>query len=327
MQIYFHNRSADAAAPLTRADWDRHAHCLQVAPAPLFGTDAAQFRIHAPAVEVLVTSPMGVRELLPLDAPHLKLLFVTWAGLDRLAPYDWIPPGVTLLNNSGAHALKAAEYVVMGMLMMKNNMPALARAQAARQWVAGVGRTLAGGHVVIIGLGAIGGATATLARKLGMRVTGIRSAPRPHPDCEAVCGIDALDEVLPLADFVALALPHSPSTNLLLDRRHLSLLPTHAGVVNVGRGRTIDEGALCDLLDAGRLGGAVLDVFDQEPLPAAHRAWSTRNLVVTPHMSADDPDTVNDATIDILVRNLAAWRRGDALPNEFDPVRGTRTRS
>ncbi len=327
MQIYFHHRSADAAAPLTQADWDRHAHFLEGSATALFGSDPAQFRTHAPGTDVLVTSPMGVRELLPLDAPRLRLLFVTWAGLDRLAPYDWVPPGLVVLNNSGAHALKAAEYVVMGMLMLKNSMPALARAQAERRWVPAVGRTLAGCHVVVVGLGAIGGATATLARSVGMRVTGIRATPRPHPDCETVLGLDALDGVLPSADFVALALPHSTSTHQLLDRRRLALLPSHAGIVNVGRGCTLDEGALCDLLAAGQLGGAVLDVFEQEPLPPSHRAWATPNLIVTPHMSADDPDTVNDATIEILVRNIAAWQRDEPLPNEFDLLRGTRVRA
>ena len=327
MQIYFHNRSADAAAPLTQQEWDRRAQGLGRQATPRFGTDPAQFRDHAPEIEVLVTSPMGVRDLLPLAAPRLRLLFVTWAGLDRLAPYDWVPPGVVVLNNSGAHALKAAEYVVMGMLMLKNSMPALARAQAEHRWIPAVGRTLAGGHLVVIGLGAIGGATATLARKVGMRVTGIRSNPRPHADCAAVLGLEALDGVLPTADFVALALPHSASTHHLLDRRRLSLLPAHAGIVNVGRGRTIAEGARCDLRATGQLGGAVLDVFEEEPLPPAHRAWNTPNLVVTPHMSADDPDTVNDATMEILVRNLAAWQRGEPLPNEFDLVRGTRIRA
>jgi phosphoglycerate dehydrogenase-like enzyme len=212
----------------------------------------------------------------------------------------------------------------MAMLMMKNSMPSLARAQAAGQWVPAVGRTLAGCHVVVLGLGAIGGATAALARKVGMRVTGVRASPRPHPDCDAVVGPDALDDMLPSADFVALALPHAPSSERLLNRDRLRRLPSHAGIVNVGRGRTLDETALYDMLDAGKLGGAVLDVFEHEPLPPGHRAWTTPNLVVTPHMSADDPDTVNAATLGVLAANLNAWWRHEPLPNEFDIERGSR---
>ncbi len=326
MLIHVHNRPADAA-PITRADWDRACGRLEVPCELSVGTDPAAFLAVASRLEVLVASPVGLRELLPLQTPQLRLVFVTWAGLDRLAPFDWLPPGVTLLNNSGAQALKAAEYVLMGLLMIINGMPALAHAQREARWVTAVGRTLAGRRLLVVGLGAIGGATATLAQRMGLRVTGVRTTPRPHPACEAVVGLDALDAALAATDYVALALPHSASTHHLLDLRRMSLLPAHAGIVNVGRGATIDETALCDLLDAGRLGGAVLDVFETEPLPPGHRAWTTPNLVVTPHMSADDPDTVIDATVGILVDNLNARQRGAPLPNEFDVARGTRVRS
>jgi phosphoglycerate dehydrogenase-like enzyme len=326
MLIHVHNRLADAA-PITRADWDRACGRLESPYELSIGSDPAAFLAVAARLEVLVATPMGLRELLPLQAPKLRLVFVTWAGLDRLAPFDWLPPGVTLLNNSGAHAPKSAEYVLMGLLMIASGMPALARAQHEGRWVTAVGRTLAGRRLLVVGLGAIGGATATLAQRMGLHVTGVRTTPRPHPACEAVVGLDALDAALAATDDVALALPQSASTHHLLDGRRMSLLPAHAGIVNVGRGATIDETALCDLLDAGRLGGAVLDVFEAEPLPPGHRAWTTRNLVVTPHMSADDPDTVIDATVGILVDNLNAWQRGAPLPNEFDVVRGTRVRS
>jgi phosphoglycerate dehydrogenase-like enzyme len=327
VKIHIHHRLADAAAPITAAEWGAVASRSTLPLEVTFGTDLAAWREAAPDAEVLVASPLGVRELIPLGGSRLRLVFVTWAGLDRLVPYDWLPRGVRLLNNSGPHGLKAAEYALMGMLMIRNGMPALARAQEARQWVPAVGRTLAGCHVLVVGLGAIGGATATLARRLGMRVTGVRGAPRPHPDCETVVAPEALDALLPTADFVVLALPLSTSTTGLLGRERLARLPAHAGIVNVGRGATVDETALCDLLDEGRLGGAVLDVFEAEPLPPGHRAWTTRNLVVTPHMSADDPDTVNGATLEVLLANLEAFARGEPMPNEFDIVRGSRVRA
>ena len=327
MQIHIHNRLADSAAPITLEAWERASASLDAPCALTIGATPAAFNAVAPDVEVLVVSPMGLRDLVPLDAPRLKIISITWAGVDQLAPFDCIPPGVTLLNNSGAHALKAAEYVVMALLMLINGMPALARAQSERQWVPAVGRTLAGRRLTLVGLGAIGSATATLARRLGLKVTGVRATPRPHPECERVLGVDELDMALPTTDFLALALPYSTSTDTLLNHRRLALLPPHAGVVNVGRGRTIDETALCDMLDSGQLGGAVLDVFCDEPLPPGHRAWTTPNLVVTPHMSSDDPDTVTRATIEILIANLNAHCRGDPLPNEFDVERGTRVRA
>ena len=313
MQIHIHNRLDDAAAPLTRAEWDAVAQRLSFEATLSIGSDARAFHARAPNIEVLVSSPKGVRDLLPFDAPRLRLLFVTWAGLDRLAPYDWVPPDVVVLNSSGAHALKAAEYVVMGLLMMKNGMAALARAQADRTWSPAVGRTLAGRHLVIIGLGAIGGATATLARRLGMRVTGVRSTPRPHPDCDAVVGVDGLDSLLLIADFVALALPQSPATDRLLDRRRLSLLPAHAGIVNVGRGRTLDETALCDLLDAGRIAAAVLDVFESEPLPPDHPLWSSPNLIISPHVAGSCGARGRERLADFVAENVGRFVAGQAV--------------
>jgi phosphoglycerate dehydrogenase-like enzyme len=313
---------------MTQADWQAASAALQVPCVLSIGSSVEDYRAVAAAVDVLVASPLGLWDLLPLESPALKIVSLTWAGIDRLAPFDWVPPGITLLNASGAHAQKGAEYVVMALLMLANRVPALAVAQAGHRWVDGAfGRTLAGSHLTVIGLGAIGGRTATLARALGLSVTGVRANPRPHPDCARVVGLDGLDAVLPGTDFVALALPFNAGTDRLLDARRLDLLPRHAGLVNIGRGRTVDENALFDRLDAGRLGGAVLDVFEDEPLGVDHRAWRTRNLFVTPHMSADDPSTVSSSILSILVDNLNAHARGLPMPNEFDTARGSRARA
>ena len=141
-----------------------------------------------------------------------------------------------------------------------------------------------------------------------MRVTGIRANPRPHPACERVLGTDALNSALPEAEFLVLAAPLTDATRGILDRRRIALLPPGAGVVNVGRGALLDQDALCDALDAGRLGGAVLDVFTPEPVPPGHRLWTTRNLVMTPHISADDPRTYNPLSLDLFWANVRAWR-------------------
>jgi glyoxylate/hydroxypyruvate reductase A len=93
-------------------------------------------------------------------------------------------------------------------------------------------------------------------------------------------------------------------------------------VVNIGRGPLLDQDALCDALDSERLGGAVLDVFVPEPVPPGHRLWTTRNLVMTPHVSSDDPLTYNARSLDVLIENLKALADGRDMPNLFDPVRG-----
>jgi phosphoglycerate dehydrogenase-like enzyme len=155
-----------------------------------------------------------------------------------------------------------------------------------------------------------------------MRVTGVRAHPRPHPACVQVIGTDALDSVLPETEFLVLACPLTEATRGLITRQRLECLPSGAGVVNIGRGELIDQDALCDLLDQEHLSGAVLDVFTPEPIPHGHRLWSTRNVIISPHTSADDPATYNPRSLDIFLENLRAWRDGKPLPNRFDIARG-----
>jgi glyoxylate/hydroxypyruvate reductase len=155
-----------------------------------------------------------------------------------------------------------------------------------------------------------------------MHVTGVRANPAPHPHCARVVGTGALNSVLPETEFLVLACPLTDATRGLIDRRRLALLPPDAGLVNIGRGELLDQDALCDRLDDGHLSGAVLDVFTPEPIPPDHRLWSTPNLIISPHTSADDPATYNPHSLDIFLDNLRAWRDGRPLPNRFDIVRG-----
>ena len=119
-----------------------------------------------------------------------------------------------------------------------------------------------------------------------------------------------------------LACPLTDATRGLMDRRRLGLLPAGAGIVNIGRGELVDQSALCDLLDNGHLSGAVLDVFTPEPIPEGHRLWTTPNLVISPHTSADDPATYNPRSLEIFLANVRAYEAGQPLPNLFDTVRG-----
>lgn len=286
------------------------------------GVTPADFVAAMRDAEVLVCDAGVIKALFPCPAPHLKLIFLTNSGLDTLAPFGWLPPGIVLLNNRGAHAAKSGEFAIMSILMLANRIPAMVTNQRHSVWRKLWGSVLAGRKLTVVGLGTLGTATAEHAARFGMHVTGVRAHPRPHPACEQVVGTAAIDDVLPDTEFLVLACPLTPATRGLMSRKRLECLPPGAGVVNIGRGELLDQGALCDLLEQEHLSGAVLDVFVPEPIPPGHRLWFTPNLIISPHTSADDPATYNQRSLDIFLDNLRAFRDGRPLPNRFDIARG-----
>jgi glyoxylate/hydroxypyruvate reductase len=325
MRIHIQNPVDDPLFLFSRAMWDAaaaRAGAVGSGHEVTIGDTDADFTAGMAEAEALVTEIGVVAAKFPCPAPKLQLLFITNAGLDRLAPYDWLPPGVTLMNNAGVHTVKAGEFAIMSVLMLANRVPEMVTHQRAGQWQKLWGAVLDGRRVTVIGLGSLGGAAAMQATRFGMHVTGVRASGRPHQHCAEVIGTGALDRVLPQTEFLVLACPLTDATRGLMDRRRLGLLPRGAGVVNIGRGALIDQDALCDLLDDGRLSGAVCDVFTPEPIPTGHRLWTTRNLIVSPHTAADDPTTYNPRSLDLFFANLRAWRDGTPMPNRFDPQRG-----
>jgi glyoxylate/hydroxypyruvate reductase A len=325
MRIHLQNPAADPLFDFSLGVWEAAAaRAPDIGPGHFvtIGVTPADFAAAMQDAEALVCDVSVVKAQFPCAAPRLKLLFVTNAGLDGIAPYDWLPPGVVLMNNRGAHAAKAGEFSIMAILMLANHVPEMVTHQRAGRWQKLWGAVLARRNVTIVGLGVLGGGAAKHAAGFGMNVTGVRANPAPHPHCARVIGTDQLDTVLPTTEFLILACPLTAQTRGLMHRDHLNLLPPGAGIVNIGRGELLDQTALCDLLDARRLSGAVLDVFDPEPIPAEHRLWTTPNLIVSPHTSADDPATYNLHSLEIFLQNLRAYRGGAPLPNRFDIVRG-----
>jgi glyoxylate/hydroxypyruvate reductase len=325
MRIHLQNPDNDPLFDFSRTMWHAaaaRAPDIGAGHEVSVGVTPADFVAAMQEAEALVTDVGVIRALFPVPAPHLKLIFLTNAGLDGLAPFSWLPPGVTLLNNRGAHAAKSGEFAIMSILMLANRVPAMVTSQRRGAWRKLWGSVLSGRNLTVIGLGTLGGAAAEHAARFGMRVTGVRAHPAPHPACERVVATDQLDEVVPQTEFLVLACPLTEATRGLMSRQRLECLPPGAGVLNIGRGELLDQAALCDLLDADHLSGAVLDVFTSEPIPPGHRLWSTPNLIISPHTSADDPATYNPHSLDIFLANLRALRDGRPLPNRFDTVRG-----
>lgn len=324
LRIHLQSQPSTSDFPLNEEVWaDAAARAPDVSAGHVasFGKDAEAFEQGMQDAEILIAQTSALLGGLP-PAPKLRLVYVTSAGLEKLAPFDWLPRGVALLNNRGTHAAKAGEFGLMALLMLVNRMPALFTAQREGKWVQKHGSVLAGHHVVVVGLGTLGGTTAQHAKNFGMRVTGVRTRAEPHPGYDRVIAVADLNSVLPEAELLYLATPLTQATKGLLSRERIALMPKGAGVANVGRGALLDTEALMDALDSGQLGGAVLDVFDPEPIRPGHRLWTTPNLIITPHISADDPNTYNARSLDIFFDNLRAFRDGQELPNRFDTERG-----
>ena len=325
MRIHLQNPVDDPLFDFSLPMWDaavaRASHAGSGHVVSIGRTDA-DFALAMTDAEALICDVSVIKGQFPCPAPRLQLLFVTNAGLDRLAPFDWLPPGVILMNNRGTHAVKSGEFGIMAVLMLANRVPEMVTHQRAGRWHKLWGTVVTAQSITIVGLGTLGGAVARHAAAFGMTVTGVRANPAPHPHCAQVIGIEQLNAALRTTRFLVLACPLTAATRGLIDRRRLELLPDGAGVVNIGRGELIDQEALCDRLDTGRLSGAVLDVFDPEPIPAGHRLWNTPNLIISPHTSADDPATYNPISLDLFLENLGAWHDGKPLPNRFDIARG-----
>lgn len=182
-------------------------------------------------------------------------------------------------------------------------------------------RGLGGSTVLLLGAGGIGGALAAMLRRLRVRFLVVSRSGAPVPGAIWSGAPQALPDVLPLADFVVLALPLTAETAGCLDQSRLAAMKPGAWVVNVARGRLVDTDALVGALQAGRIGGAALDVTDPEPLPADHPLRHLDDVILTPHVASDSP-LAAAAMRDLLRRNVRRFAAGQPLESAIDPTLG-----
>ncbi len=262
------------------------------------------------------------REDLKAMAPGLRLIQLTGAGTEHLQPFDWAWRGLRLANNSGVHAEKAAEFAGAAVLAMAHGLPFFATRQRERRWEKKFTSRIEGGTAVVVGLGGMGGATARwLKQKLAMTVIGVTRSGKPHRHADRVVTAKRIDSVLGKADVVVVMAPLTVETENLFDRRRLEMMKPGASLLNMGRARIVDYVALADLLRSGHLAGAVLDVFDPEPLPRASPLWTTPNLLLVPHCSSDDIEAYVPKTLDVLFDNLGRLLDGRPTKNRIDTTR------
>ncbi len=273
----------------------------------------------------------GIPRLLFLENRRLRWVHSAAAGVGSALYPEMVESDVLLSNSAGVHAIPIAEYVVAGILYFFRGLDIAAAQQREAHWdkqlfVADNSpvREVSGARILVVGAGGIGTECATRLTGLGARCVGIRRRPElGAPDgFERVAGPDAIDAELALADVVILAAPLTKENSGLLTDARLNSLQKGAILVNVARGALVDEAALARRLADGRLRGAVLDVFHEEPLATDSPLWQLRNALLTPHISPVSPGRFWPRALDVFCDNWRRYHRGEPLRNLVDKQAG-----
>lgn len=292
-------------------------------------TTADELSAHLSDVEILCSY------FIPSDwrtqAPKLRWLQFPGAGVDSLATTGLLNAnsGVIVTTAAGIHAETISEYVFGSMLMFNWNWPQMVRLQDNHVWARSAtwyhlgGRELAGQTLGIIGLGHIGRRIAQLAHAFGMHVLGMRRSlsGEQEPDVDQPFLPEQLHELLSLCDYVVISVPLTRETEKLIGEDELRIMRSNAYLVNIARGRVIDEQALIQALREGWIAGAGLDVTDEEPLPSESPLYSMPNVILTPHISGNSAH-YDTRLASLFADNLKRYRSGQQLQNQYEPSRG-----
>ncbi len=254
----------------------------------------------------------------------LRWVQASSAGLDRFFFPELRDSDLAVTNMRGIYSDVIADHVFAFILTFARNLHFFIKKQLEGKWDKGdrpfillQGQTLA-----ILGLGGIGLEVAARGHVVGMRVVAMDPAPKAQPEyVERVYGPDELNVMLAEADFLVVAVPHTAETEHLINRAAIKVLKRTAVVVNVGRGKVVYLNALTQALQDGRIGGACLDVFEEEPLPEGHPLWKMDNVIITPHL-AGDSDATFERRMQILVENCRRFRDDERLLNIVDKQKG-----
>jgi phosphoglycerate dehydrogenase-like enzyme len=279
--------------------------------------------------EIIVCGTLPVSSL--DDAPALRWISYWSAGLDGKIPAEFSHRDLKVTSANGVHGPNIAEHVLGFMLMFVRNLHLFVRAQVDGEWRRNFvsqsfgADELTGKTLGIIGYGRIGEALTHRARSFDMRVIATSRTAVPRPDALAIPDLllpnEDMDTVLAEADFLCLSLPYTPATHHLIDARALAKMKPTAYLINIARGKVVDEAALVAALQDKTLAGAGLDVFEEEPLPADSPLWKMENVIITPHVAGLTPHYYDRAAV-LFADNLERYLRGERLQNQFDPGRG-----
>lgn len=291
-------------------------------------------------VEILLTSGMP---LPPADqTPALKWVQFSFAGVDKAFQQEvFLRGGIQLTSASGTMVSQMGEYVIMALLMLGHKAPEMFRFQQQKVWHEHRIEKLEpielrGSTVGIVGYGSIGREVARLLYSFGAKVLATkRDVMHPEDDGYVPEGLgdpqgnyfhrlypnEALNVMLKECDFVVISPPLTAETNHMISTEQFAAMKPGAFLVNVSRGQVVDTNALIEAARSGRLGGAVLDVFEEEPLPAESPLWDLPNVVITPHIAGVSKRNM-DTLVDLFITNLSRYLKGQELYNLIDPEQG-----
>ena len=267
--------------------------------------------------DVLVISGLWQNQLLD-HAKRLRFIQSIGAGTDQFPREELAKRGIRLASARGVNARAVAEHAMALMLALSRRLPEARDNQQKRVWRGLIGDLsrredeLGGKTLLVVGLGDIGGRLAQLAKAFEMHVVGLRSHPAlGRGAADAVHAMDELNSLLPNADFVALTCPLTAETENLVDAEAFGRIKPTAHLVNVARGRVVDEAALIEALATRRIAGAGIDVTAEEPLRPDSPLWAMEQVLITPH-TAGETRRYEDNVIEILRDNLGRLWRGEA---------------
>ena len=257
------------------------------------------------------------------EAKSLRWMQCSFAGVDRYTgDHLFADDSVILTNAAGAYGITISEHMICTLLMMMRRMPEYAALTAKRGWeILGNIRSIYGSRITVIGMGDIGSCFGSRCAALGAVVSGVRRRTQGETFgwCERIWPTEQLCEAVSDADVVALCVPGTGETRHMIGVREFGAMKDGAYFLNVGRGTTVDQKALYDALESGKLSGAAIDVTEPEPLPPDHFLWNAPNLLLTPHISGNmSLEKTCELVMEIFIENLKRYAEDRPLTHVVD---------
>lgn len=252
-----------------------------------------------------------------MNSTKVKWIHILAAGVENLPFKEIKQKNIIVTNSNGIHKIPISEHVFGMLLNFTRNLYIFQEQKKQKLWKKQIGTELYGKTMGIIGLGSIGREIARKAKAFDMKVIGTKNNKIPLENVDCVYGSEDLEQVLSQCDFVVIALPSTPQTNKLISRREFESMKEGAYFVNISRGEIVDEVELIKALKNGKLKGACLDVFEEEPLPKDSELWNVDNIIISPHLAALSP-AYFDRAFKIFLYNLNAFQENKKLKNIID---------